>query len=50
MISRITLENVSKQFGSKVAVDRVTFAIPGGFVFGLLGAPTARARRRSSAC
>ncbi len=37
MISKITLQDVTKQFDSKLAVDRVSFQVPGGAVFGLLG-------------
>lgn len=34
---KITFENVTKRFGSKVAVDAVSFELPAGNVFGLLG-------------
>ncbi len=36
-MGKITLENVRKQFDSKVAVDGVSFDVPMGRVFGLLG-------------
>ncbi len=36
-MNKITFENVTKRFASKVAVDGVSFEIPSGKVFGLLG-------------
>ncbi len=36
-MNKIALENVRKQFDSKVAVARVSFEVPSGKVFGLLG-------------
>jgi ABC-2 type transport system ATP-binding protein len=36
-MNKITFENVTKQFGSKMAVAGVSFEIPAGQVFGLLG-------------
>jgi len=36
-MNKIALENVRKQFDSKVAVAGVSFEIPQGKVFGLLG-------------
>ena len=36
-MNKITFENVTKRFASKVAVDAVSFEIPSGKVFGLLG-------------
>jgi len=36
-MNKITFENVTKQFGSKVAVAGLSFEIPSGRVFGLLG-------------
>lgn len=36
-MSKITVNSVRKQFSSKLAVDDVSFDVPGGQVFGLLG-------------
>jgi ABC-type uncharacterized transport system ATPase subunit len=36
-MNKITFENVTKQFDSKVAVTEVSFEIPTGKVYGLLG-------------
>lgn len=36
-MTKIVVENVTKQFSSKLAVDEVSFKIPAGKVFGLLG-------------
>lgn len=38
MADSIVAEGLTKRFGSFVAVDDVSFAVPGGRVFGLLGA------------
>ncbi len=37
MTDRIAIENVTKRFCHVVALDRVSFAIPAGEIFGLLG-------------
>ena len=33
----ISLENVQKKFGARLAVDRLTLSVPRGEIFGLLG-------------
>ena len=38
MIPAISLQNVSKRYGSIVALDNVSFEIPAGSVCALLGA------------
>ncbi len=44
----ITIKNISKRFGSFVALDNVSLEVPGGGLLALLGHP-APARRRCCA-
>ena len=46
----IEATGLAKSFGAKRAVDGVDLAVRRGSVYGVLGHPTAPARRRPSGC